>query len=436
LLSSAFGTSKLAPVVPVTYEHLHTLNSILTEYHKSGELVNIDEVMFRLVFDILMESSFLVKFESQLETDSSTVNGSGSGSGSGSSRTQSPTNANRYFSAYGIWQKYMVRLVANPWLSFQFWTPEYQEAHNALLYMKSLSQCIIKQYRSKAAQRNNIWRRSEKESVSVPSSGAAFPGESTTKDKQGPPTPTPTLMDAFMSLPFKDERTRVVDLLALLHEAHAPTSGTLTWLLLEVARHPRVMHRLQGELDACIPAGAALSSQSKEEEEETKEERGTRKGGVSGFPPLSVLCALPYLTQCIKEAMRLWPVTALGPQRITLFDLDTTSNGGKKIHIPQNSEVQVCFYTMFRAGWIVEPDTFNPDRWSSDNPQLPQLKEMMMPFSLGLRSCIGQNLASIQIVLIASYLFRFFEFSLDSDPTEEYFATLQAKNVRMKVKMR
>ena len=58
---------------------------------------------------------------------------------------------------------------------------------------------------------------------------------------------------------------------------------------------------------------------------------------------------------------------------------------------------------------------------------------MLMPFAIGSRNCIGQNLAKTELCMIASYLLRFFEFELLSEPGYELFLTMKASNVQVRV---
>jgi cytochrome P450 len=61
---------------------------------------------------------------------------------------------------------------------------------------------------------------------------------------------------------------------------------------------------------------------------------------------------------------------------------------------------------------------------------------MLMPFALGSRNCIGQNLAKVELSMIAAYLLRFFEFELLSEPKFQIFLTMKACNVQMKAHIR
>lgn len=44
---------------------------------------------------------------------------------------------------------------------------------------------------------------------------------------------------------------------------------------------------------------------------------------------------------------------------------------------------------MFRQEWISQPNEFMPERWEDANPQSKDLKDMLMPFSLGINVYIA-----------------------------------------------
>ena len=171
------------------------------------------------------------------------------------------------------------------------------------------------------------------------------------------------------------------------------------------------MRRLLNELDEAIPSDAI-------------DDPG------SHFPSISTIRSLPYLSACINEAMRLYPVVAVGSKRTTLSDIEYEG-----IVIPSGSLCTLAYYSMFRQPWIENPDQFLPERWISSN-QTDELREMLMPFALGSRNCIGQNLAKVELSLISSYLLRIFSFELVSEPHYEIFLTMKAKNARFKVSRR
>lgn len=146
--------------------------------------------------------------------------------------------------------------------------------------------------------------------------------------------------------------------------------------------------------------------------------------------------SLPYLSYCIDEAIRLWPTIAIGSKRIALADIPYTDKQGKSCCIPKGSLCSLAFYVMFRESWIDNADEFVPERWSPTSSQSKELRSMLMPFALGTRNCIGQNLAKVEMATIAAYLLRFYSFELVSKPVYQIFLSMKATNVSMKVQTR
>lgn len=68
-----------------------------------------------------------------------------------------------------------------------------------------------------------------------------------------------------------------------------------------------------------------------------------------------------------------------------------------------------------------------------DEWQVAQLKEMFMPFSIGKRSCIGQNLAIMELRVILANIVKHFDFELVEDIDIEYFVTIKPAALRMKM---
>jgi cytochrome P450 len=59
---------------------------------------------------------------------------------------------------------------------------------------------------------------------------------------------------------------------------------------------------------------------------------------------------------------------------------------------------------------------------------------MIIPFSAGKRSCIGQNMAMLQLRTITAFFIRYFDFELVEEPVKEYFITLKPASMMMKVR--
>lgn len=58
---------------------------------------------------------------------------------------------------------------------------------------------------------------------------------------------------------------------------------------------------------------------------------------------------------------------------------------------------------------FIEPNQFIPERWSSA-PHLVKAKEAFIPFLIGPHSCVGKNLAMMEIRMLVACLLRSFSF--------------------------
>jgi benzoate 4-monooxygenase len=59
--------------------------------------------------------------------------------------------------------------------------------------------------------------------------------------------------------------------------------------------------------------------------------------------------------------------------------------------------------------WGPDADSFRPERWETITEQQ---KQAFIPFSYGPRSCVGRNVAEMELSLIVSTVFRRWEFEL------------------------
>ena len=188
------------------------------------------------------------------------------------------------------------------------------------------------------------------------------------------------------------------------------SSHTVSYLILGMLRNPEVKKRLQAELDAAIPA-------------DTRQD-------VTKLNCAEVM-ALPYLSQCIKESMRLWNVIGVGPKRVLTQDIHYEG-----MLLPKGSLFHGALFSMVRQAWMDRPEEFLPERWSDANPQHTQLKEMNIPFGAGKRQCIGQNLARMEVALITAFTLRFFDFELLAEPQHQVFLTTKPVDMSVRVHLR
>mmetsp|Transcript_14216 Transcript_14216/g.13737 ORF Transcript_14216/g.13737 Transcript_14216/m.13737 type:complete len:480 (+) Transcript_14216:122-1561(+) len=211
-----------------------------------------------------------------------------------------------------------------------------------------------------------------------------------------------SIMAHLIKTPYPSDMERCADMTTFLLAGHETTSYSVSWNIIEVAKQPLIYDRIKKEIDLIIGEDVEhITSQH--------------------------LSKLVYLDKVIKESMRLWPVAAGGSARLASKDIKF-----KDMIIPKGSVLSLPQYVLFRMG-IQDPESFNPDRWDPDSPDLKQLNVSFLPFALGRRNCIGQNLAIFEMKLILATLYRSFRFELESVVEMDYTLTLKPKNAFLKV---
>ena len=228
-----------------------------------------------------------------------------------------------------------------------------------------------------------------------------------------------SVLDHIAQHSYSTEMGKLSDVTIFNFAGIETTAYTFCFMLMEMCKNPAVKAKLQAELATFMPPRCSDRSQA---------DTGAQ---MSEKELLSAIAGCEYLNWCIKEVLRLWPVVANGPARKLTQDIEY--NG---MLLPKNSVIVAIYFTMFRERWIDQPDVYLPERWSDSNPQLPQLKEMLMPFSLGKRACIGQNMAMFQLRIVAAHFLHYFDFELAAEPTFEYFLTLKPDLLMMRVRER
>ncbi|CAE6430429.1 unnamed protein product [Rhizoctonia solani] len=180
------------------------------------------------------------------------------------------------------------------------------------------------------------------------------------------------------------------------------SSNTLSSLCYYLAIHPEIQRELQNELDRLIPF-----TSSKDNDEQT----GLVTPLDNVVPEHEQIKNLPYLNACVKEALRIHSTIGTGLPRVippgkTLTVAGQTFKAGSVISVPS--------YTTNRSSvWGPDASEFRPERWLGENAG--SLNKYFVPFSLGPRSCIGRNLAYMDLLLITATIFR--RYSVKALPT-------------------
>lgn len=169
-----------------------------------------------------------------------------------------------------------------------------------------------------------------------------------------------------------------------MFEGHDTTASAISWILYSLAENPEYQRKCQEEIDKVIS--------------ETK----------SGQLEWKDLGRLEYLTQCIKEGMRLHsPVPGIMREiqaPIKVEDLE----------IPAKANVMISINSLHHnpTVWGEDHDQFKPERFSPENTE-ERDSFAFCPFSAGPRNCIGQSFAMSEERTVLATLLQKFTFSVD-----------------------
>jgi cholesterol 24(S)-hydroxylase len=374
----AFSTLNLMRTWPKTKEILEEEFQILRALTEENNVIDLKSVVLRIFLRTLSRSTFGVEFTYDGTESAHSINGL------------------EYLQALDAVVRESAREFSIPFRRYMFWEEGVQRSVQAMGTLRCAVekiQCIYKEQQSAKCSTDN-----------VPHS----------------------VLDHIMQHAYPKEITRKADVLMFSLASMETTAYSLCFLVMELARNPEAKAKLQWELAQFMPARASISEglcMSCDTESE-----GDGDGAAADKELVSNIHGCDFLLHCIRESMRLFPVAGDGPGRDLTQDIQYCG-----MRLPRGSLVQFHLYAMFRERWIDRPDDFLPERWAEGNPQLSQLKAMFIPFGLGHRSCMGQNMAMFQLKLVAAHFLHCFDFTLVGEPSFEFFLTLKPDQLQMRV---
>ncbi|XP_072170240.1 cholesterol 24-hydroxylase-like [Diadema setosum] len=161
------------------------------------------------------------------------------------------------------------------------------------------------------------------------------------------------------------------------------TSNLLAFTIQQLGRHPNIAKKLRAEVDDVL--------------------------GQKPTVQYDDLAKLEYMMKVLKETLRLYPPVG-GTTRKTARPIQY-----KHFTIPTGTSVSVLSSVMSRMEeYFDDPLLFNPERFdTSDEEGMRRRMYAYFPFSLGQRSCIGQQFALIEARVLLSKLLQRFEFRLE-----------------------
>ncbi|MFE0375561.1 cytochrome P450 [Streptomyces inhibens] len=182
--------------------------------------------------------------------------------------------------------------------------------------------------------------------------------------------------------------------LIFLLAGHETTATSLAFTLHLLARHPEEQARVREEIDRVL-AGRT--------------------------PTAADLDRLPYVTQALKESMRLYPAAPVVSRRA----VEATEIGG--FRIPAGADVVVAPWVTHRNPRLWEdPERFDPRRFAPER-EAERHRYAWFPFGGGPRACIGQHFSMLESVLALAMLLRSYELqAVDEEVPVAAGITLQA----------
>lgn len=166
----------------------------------------------------------------------------------------------------------------------------------------------------------------------------------------------------------------------LLFAGHETTTSMLTWLCLELARHPEVLQRAREE-----------------------QQQLAARGGVN----LEQLGQMPYLDQILCETERLHQPVGGGFRGVVKpFEF----NG---FQVPSGWQAVYSIIGTHRLATVYpEPERFDPDRFSPQRQEHKQRPFSLIGFGGGPRICIGIAFAKMEMKIVAAHLLRSYQWEL------------------------
>ncbi|XP_050370482.1 cytochrome P450 714C2-like [Argentina anserina] len=159
------------------------------------------------------------------------------------------------------------------------------------------------------------------------------------------------------------------------------TATAATWCLMLLASNPEWQERVRAEvLEVC-------------------------QGRI---PDSDRLRKMKQLTMVIHESLRLYPPVTI-MSREAFKDMKFGD-----IHVPKSVNVWTSVATVHTDPEIWGPDAydFKPDRFANGIAGACKLPYLYMPFGMGPRVCLGQNLAMIELKVVIALIVTNFSFSL------------------------
>ncbi|MFN0111371.1 MAG: bifunctional cytochrome P450/NADPH--P450 reductase [Blastocatellia bacterium] len=199
-------------------------------------------------------------------------------------------------------------------------------------------------------------------------------------------------------------------IITFLIAGHETTSGLLSFAIYALLNNPEVLSKAYEEVDRVL--GRDLSAR----------------------PTYAQVNRLQYVTQILKEALRLWPTAPA----IGLYPYEDTVIGGKyKIKHSDTINVLLPMLHRDKSIWGEDAERFNPDNFTPE-AEANRPANAYKPFGNGQRACIGRQFALQEAALVLGMILQRFKL-VDHTRYElkiKETLTLKPDDLRIKVRRR
>ncbi|XP_007497100.2 vitamin D 25-hydroxylase isoform X1 [Monodelphis domestica] len=162
------------------------------------------------------------------------------------------------------------------------------------------------------------------------------------------------------------------------------TTNVLRWAILFMGLYPNIQAQVHKEIDLIV--------------------------GPNRTPSLEDKPQMPYTEAVLHEVLRFCNVVPLGIFHAT--SQDTVVRG---YSIPRGTTVITNLYSVhFDKKYWKDPEVFYPERFLDSQGQFVK-KEALVPFSLGRRHCLGEQLARMEMFLFFTSLLQRFHLHFPPD---------------------
>ncbi|KAK8559121.1 hypothetical protein V6N12_042404 [Hibiscus sabdariffa] len=211
-------------------------------------------------------------------------------------------------------------------------------------------------------------------------------------DEDGPKDLLGSLIEASYSSPNITVPDIIEECKSFFFAGKQTTSNLLTWTTILLAMHPEWQVQARDEV--------------------------LRVCGSRDLPTRDDVVKLKMLSMILNESLRLYP-PAIATIRQVKSDAELES-----YKIPRGTELLIPILAVHhdQVIWGNDANEFNPTRFSEGVTRAVKHPVGFIPFGLGVRTCIGQNLAILQAKLALSIILQRFNFRLA--PTYQHAPTV------------